>query len=89
MATAGSAEGKKITVLSIDGGGIRGIIPGTILAFLESKLQVSSLTIFNYLLSFLLLLLIISVLFNYGVRRFIYADRNWMDQVQELQIILM
>ncbi|KAH9711762.1 Patatin [Citrus sinensis] len=39
MATAGSAEGKKITVLSIDGGGIRGIIPGTILAFLESKLQ--------------------------------------------------
>lgn len=90
MATAGSAEGKKITVLSIDGGGIRGIIPGTILAFLESKLQVSSLTIFNYLLSvFIYLLLIISVLFNYGVRRFIYADRNWMDQVQELQIILM
>ncbi|KAK4840752.1 hypothetical protein QYF36_017291 [Acer negundo] len=30
---------EKITVLSIDGGGIRGIIPGTILAFLESKLQ--------------------------------------------------
>ncbi|KAM7507059.1 hypothetical protein LguiA_017512 [Lonicera macranthoides] len=28
-----------VTVLSIDGGGIRGIIPGTILAFLESKLQ--------------------------------------------------
>lgn len=27
------------TVLSIDGGGIRGIIPATILAFLESKLQ--------------------------------------------------
>lgn len=39
MATVGSAEGRKITVLSIDGGGIRGIIPGTILAFLESKLQ--------------------------------------------------
>ena len=32
-------KGKKITILSIDGGGIRGIIPGTILAFLESKLQ--------------------------------------------------
>ncbi|MCL7024015.1 hypothetical protein MKW94_000950 [Papaver nudicaule] len=32
-------HGDKITVLSIDGGGIRGIIPGTILAFLESKLQ--------------------------------------------------
>jgi hypothetical protein len=29
-----------VTVLSIDGGGVRGIIPGTILAFLEKKLQV-------------------------------------------------
>ncbi|KAL4332251.1 hypothetical protein GQ457_07G025650 [Hibiscus cannabinus] len=28
-----------ITILSIDGGGIRGLIPGTILAFLESELQ--------------------------------------------------
>lgn len=28
-----------ITVLSIDGGGIRGIIPGIVLAFLESQLQ--------------------------------------------------
>ncbi|KAE9466833.1 hypothetical protein C3L33_01219, partial [Rhododendron williamsianum] len=27
------------TVLSIDGGGVRGIIPGTLLGFLESKLQ--------------------------------------------------
>ena len=36
----GLAEGNMVTVLSIDGGGIRGIIPGTILAFLESKLQV-------------------------------------------------
>ncbi|XP_011038243.1 PREDICTED: patatin-like protein 2 isoform X1 [Populus euphratica] len=33
------AHGNQITVLSIDGGGIRGIIPGTILAFLESELQ--------------------------------------------------
>ncbi|XP_047306207.1 patatin-like protein 2 [Impatiens glandulifera] len=31
--------GNLITVLSIDGGGIRGIIPGTILQFLESELQ--------------------------------------------------
>lgn len=31
---------KTVTILSIDGGGIRGIIPSTILAFLESKLQV-------------------------------------------------
>ncbi|XP_022741794.1 patatin-like protein 3 [Durio zibethinus] len=33
------AKRKMVTVLSIDGGGIRGIIPGTLLAFLESKLQ--------------------------------------------------
>ncbi|XP_022155457.1 patatin-like protein 2 [Momordica charantia] len=32
-------KGKMVTILGIDGGGIRGIIPGTILAFLESKLQ--------------------------------------------------
>ncbi|KAG2719866.1 hypothetical protein I3760_02G010900 [Carya illinoinensis] len=32
-------KGKMVTVLSIDGGGIRGIIPGILLAFLESKLQ--------------------------------------------------
>ncbi|KAK4733556.1 hypothetical protein R3W88_007817 [Solanum pinnatisectum] len=36
----GATNGKKlVTVLSIDGGGIRGIIPGTLLAFLETKLQ--------------------------------------------------
>ncbi|CAL4999346.1 unnamed protein product [Urochloa decumbens] len=33
------AFGSIVTVLSIDGGGVRGIIPGTILAFLEEKLQ--------------------------------------------------
>ncbi|KAG6786533.1 hypothetical protein POTOM_008139 [Populus tomentosa] len=31
--------GNLITVLSIDGGGIRGLIPGTIINFLESELQ--------------------------------------------------
>ncbi|KAK9713515.1 hypothetical protein RND81_06G032300 [Saponaria officinalis] len=31
--------GKLITILSIDGGGIRGIIPGVVLHFLESQLQ--------------------------------------------------
>lgn len=33
-------NGSLVTILSIDGGGIRGIIPATFLAFLESKLQV-------------------------------------------------
>nr|CAB3475105.1 unnamed protein product [Digitaria exilis] len=33
------SKGKLITVLSIDGGGVKGIIPATFLAFLESKLQ--------------------------------------------------
>uniref|UniRef100_A0A0E0MH63 Patatin n=1 Tax=Oryza punctata TaxID=4537 RepID=A0A0E0MH63_ORYPU len=32
-------QGRLITVLSIDGGGIRGLIPATILACLEAKLQ--------------------------------------------------
>lgn len=32
--------GNLVTVLSIDGGGIRGIIPATILEFLEAQLQV-------------------------------------------------
>ncbi|XP_011007290.1 PREDICTED: patatin-like protein 3 [Populus euphratica] len=31
--------GSKITILSIDGGGIRGILPGVILAYLEAQLQ--------------------------------------------------
>jgi hypothetical protein len=39
MFVNGSDE-ELITILSIDGGGVRGIIPGTVLAFLESKLQV-------------------------------------------------
>ncbi|KAA8547211.1 hypothetical protein F0562_003633 [Nyssa sinensis] len=33
------ASGNLITILSIDGGGVRGIIPGVILAYLESQLQ--------------------------------------------------
>ncbi|KAH7853049.1 hypothetical protein Vadar_032606 [Vaccinium darrowii] len=36
---SGLTKGKMATVLSIDGGGIRGIIPSTILGHLESKLQ--------------------------------------------------
>ena len=34
------AKAKMLTVLTIDGGGIRGIIPSVLLGFLESKLQV-------------------------------------------------
>jgi len=33
---------KKITILSIDGGGIRGILPGVILSYLEEQLQQKS-----------------------------------------------
>lgn len=36
--------GKLITILSIDGGGIRGLIPATIIAYLETKLQVPANT---------------------------------------------
>ncbi|KAH6826857.1 phospholipase A 2A [Perilla frutescens var. hirtella] len=39
MAPHDPKKGSLVTILSIDGGGIRGIIPATFLAFLESKLQ--------------------------------------------------
>ncbi|KAL2240319.1 patatin-like protein 2 [Sesamum indicum] len=39
MLSNAQIKGRMATVLSIDGGGIRGIIPGTVLAHLESKLQ--------------------------------------------------
>lgn len=32
--------GNLVTILSIDGGGIRGLIPAAIIEFLESQLQV-------------------------------------------------
>lgn len=35
--------GKRVTILSLDGGGVRGLIPATILAELEAKLQVRRL----------------------------------------------
>ncbi|KAL6526170.1 hypothetical protein OROMI_029810 [Orobanche minor] len=37
--SSAQTKGRMVTVLSIDGGGIRGIIPATILGHLESKLQ--------------------------------------------------
>jgi hypothetical protein len=40
------SQGRLITVLSIDGGGIRGLIPATIIACLEAKLQVKITTFF-------------------------------------------
>lgn len=39
--------GRRITILSIDGGGVRGLIPATILAELEGKLQVTYIHIFK------------------------------------------
>lgn len=46
--------GDLITVLSIDGGGIRGIIPATILSFLESQLQVKFL-IYSFVLYYIMI----------------------------------
>lgn len=61
MASAATTKGRMVTVLSIDGGGIRGIIPGTLLAFLESKLQVGTkkpmIFFINYLFNKFLILL--------------------------------
>lgn len=34
-----ATDGEMITILTIDGGGVRGIIPGTILQYLEAELQ--------------------------------------------------
>lgn len=44
--------GNCVTILSIDGGGIRGIIPGVILGFLESELQVCFLWMYELVLNF-------------------------------------
>lgn len=41
--------GDLITILSIDGGGIRGIIPSIMIEFLESELQVIYVS-FNYII---------------------------------------
>lgn len=35
-------RGRRVTILSIDGGGVRGVIPATILEQLETYLQVCS-----------------------------------------------
>lgn len=38
------SSGKFFTILSIDGGGVRGIVPGVVLEFHELKLQVRILS---------------------------------------------
>lgn len=43
--------GKRVTILSVDGGGVRGLIPATILAELEAKLQVGGCCMLFQLLS--------------------------------------
>lgn len=82
------APGKMVTVLSIDGGGVRGLIPATILAFLESKLQVSFSGSSSTLLqrgnaslrcSYLLVDLVAGVIYL----------RSSTDRMQESQTILM
>lgn len=42
MAEPSGNRGRRVTILSIDGGGVRGIIPATILEHLEAYLQVRS-----------------------------------------------
>lgn len=59
--------GNLITVLSIDGGGIRGIIPGVLLAYLESQLQVRYIS--SYILAGIikstLLIIYVSLIYIY------------------------
>lgn len=51
ISTPPPSFGKRVTVLCIDGGGVRGLIPATIIAFLEAELQVSMVTWFSGWLS--------------------------------------
>jgi hypothetical protein len=84
--------GNFITVLSIDGGGIRGLIPGTILSFLESELQVYISRFINYSAAehFVKRNSTSFILSSSYSRLFVYAwYRSWMVKMQESQIILM
>jgi hypothetical protein len=42
--------GKRIAVLSIDGGGIRGLIPMVVIASLEKELQVMNLSLYIFVI---------------------------------------
>lgn len=70
--------GKLITILSIDGGGIRGIIPAIILEYLESQLQVKLIPLCNTF--FVLVCSKIQKQHPYSIFRnnliFIYFTRN-------------
>ena len=69
-----ATKGNWITILTIDGGGIRGIIPGAILGYLESKLQVC----IKHRLFFI---------FSFSVSDKIIANlcRSVMERLQDLQ----
>lgn len=76
-------KGSKVTVLSIDGGGIRGIIPGTLLSFLESKLQVLQI----YICKNVPVYVSVIISSRFMIYMCTWLCRRWMDQMQDLQII--
>jgi len=42
------SHGDRVSILSIDGGGIRGIIPTTVLQYLDKALKVQSLLYYGF-----------------------------------------
>lgn len=79
--------GNLITVLSIDGGGIRGIIPATILSFLESQLQVIQCVLYIFLnvTSYHIKIICLRMMFIY--KRHVYY-RSGMGKRRDSQITL-
>ena len=77
-------HGNLIIVLSIDGGGIKGIIPGIILSFLESELQViillytSQLAHVIYVYRVEILVFNLKFLFNRKRKSIIGSLHNWL-----------
>ena len=77
-------HGNLIIVLSIDGGGIKGIIPGIILSFLESELQViillytSQLAHVIYVYKVEILVFNLKFLFNRKRKSIIGSLHNWL-----------
>lgn len=85
--------GNLITVLSIDGGGIRGLIPATILDFLESQLQVRIILELVCVRArvcfkeYYIILVSGTRLINLETI-FLYICRSWMVKRQDLLITL-